>query len=63
MIEYILNLSNHSNLINNIFRLTHFETILAENTYQYSDFIVARCYFEWDVIESVVQTQSFVGVT
>ena len=53
MIEYVLNLSNHSSLIN----------ISSDNIYQYLDYILARCYFKWDVIESIIQTQSFVGVT
>ena len=53
MIEYVHNLSNHSSLIN----------ISVDNSYQYLDYILARCYFKWDVIESIIQTQSFVGVT
>ena len=50
MIEYVLNLSNHS-------------SFSSDNIYQYLDYILARCYFKWDVIESIIQTQSFVGVT
>ena len=55
MIEYVLKLSIHSSLINNI--------ISVYNSYQSLDYILSRCYFKWDVIESIIQTQSFVGVT